>query len=699
MATIKRNTGRVGPQLVGAGRVVGGPDVGRALTGASDAVFNSNKQGFDQQSRLIARENSEAARKAEQSAAKAKRLADASAASKMSSDAKVRMTELFREHEENSEDDGEGLADAVSESLDKLYIESLDNAPNDDVRVALQRSLDQTRPVWAARAQQAQAKKSANFHVTQLNESINQTASGLVSAPEELDVELGLMNQQMALLRDAGFDQAKIDDMQYRAANQMTVAAVNGLIMRDPAGTAGLLREGAFDDELDGSQKVSLINQADARFKAQNAVGSSALKAAGRDASAGLLRGFPVSDAQQLSEALAGTAEGAELARAMAVQPAIAKFRALPLAAMAEQMSGLERAALDGKLSSQEIDVYRAQQAVYSDMRTQYKQDGLRAFATNHLGQELPSLSDIAAREEIARGASLYAGVDVAPVTREEAGIIAQTVKGQALATDAASALQPLAGYSDNSRRKIAALSADIDPGTSLAMAYSGNRPEVAASILRGQKSVKDVVAKDTDVFAALSDSHRQVFSGNPAALNQAMTAAKAIYADKMARSGLLPTQEFNRDLYQESLDEAIGGRPIQFEGTAILPPAPEIDTPGQVKRLLNSLDDADLLKYGSLYNPSTGQQVEVTEMPFTGGVGGQPVQQITAADLSQAALRNAKSGQYFVEIGTGAIMGAGNQVYVLDLERFVKDRGAPAPIENSFDALGSNFARPGLGL
>lgn len=674
-STILRNDQRRRPQAAQSGRVVGGGgDVGAALAGAANNIGNANAARTNQNTRFANQDRLEAERLAKQQ----KALADASAVSSLVADAQIELDASSNEVLDKSDGTGVGLEQRLTEAFEVGSSAALDRAENDEQAVAVQRSMDKLRVKYLTQARQLQSEQAASHHVGRLNDSINKSSSSLVSRPQDLDLELELLTDSVVRLQGTGIDPAKLKEFEQKSRNQLTVGAVEGIILKDPAAASARLTAGEFDDDINGSQKVTLINRANARYKAQNVVGATELKSLASDAIGMLYDGMPVQDSGQLLEALKGTPKGDELARAVRAQPALSEFRSLPLIQMREQSRVLNEQAAAGNLPVKTIDFYRAQQSLMSKMESEYKKAPLASFAKYQMQEPLPPMADASARESWAAAATASSGIDTPPLTKEEMSTLSNQIKAQVNSGQVAQALQPFAEYSDRSRKLIGSRLVGDDASMGIAVAMSGERPEISESILRGMKASKQAPVKRADISNAITDAHREIYAGSATAMDQTMQAASNVYADIMSREGKLPAEIFDREVFTRALNMVEGGAPIEFNGAPILTPSPLVTSERELKLVVDSLSDQDIIKYGTAYNNSTGEHIPITELPFAGGAGGFEMESVGSEQLRDIKLKQAKQGVYYVELSTGFLMGADNQPYVIDLSKYIKENGVP---------------------
>lgn len=361
----------------------------------------------------------------------------------------------------------------------------------------------------------------------------------------------------------------------YRAA--LWGGAVGARIEKDPAGTKADLDAGQYNRVLDQEGLIRLRNDAQAEIDRRERQAEAERKAKEKqigklvaDFTNAKMAGFdwrgPVSEAE-LGQAVKGTEHEVEYENTVAASAALEKFNQLSPMAQDTVLRQMQKGAKTGFEAKFMGTLERAHGATVQGLK-----DDALGFAVEQKVIPDPgplNITDADAlkqRSELAARASAHYGVDVSPLTDDEADQIAGFME-QAPADKRVQVMRQMAGgFEDRDLKTVAAqLVKKGDRVVALAMGLSVEAPRVASDVLRGKDILRDnpkILPQGSDMASlreAINDALGTAYVNNPEEHAVVSQAAVDLYAFKSWQARDM-SGGYVKDRLQKAINEVTGG-------------------------------------------------------------------------------------------------------------------------------------------
>lgn len=476
-----------------------------------------------------------------------------------------------------------------------------------------------------------------------------------------------LADTETELLTDTRYAALPAKDRQallQTAKQGLALSEAQGILSRDPEGLAALLNSGARDTYLDADDKARLLAQA-ASKKSEFKASARSLLGTVRER---MENGFEVPGTEQLLVDSAISAAGDPLLsrdwqKLQITQDTVSQLRPLSLEQLqAYEVYAGQRARAEGA-SDQEFIVWQAASRQLDKTRSALKEDAIGHAAAVGLVElaEIDDPTDVTAwrsRAAAAQKAADYYGTPVQPFTAAEASRLTNTLGGMSPDEQLLALNAMHNGFGPAMPDALAQISKD-DPLLAHTAGLVGQGLQyhgTAREILLGRK----LMAENKEARKLLGDgtlsadsSFREISAGAfqhlPRQAAATKAAADALYVRKATAAG---ETRFNRDVYEQSVREVLGGGAeggitTINRGRIVLPPGVDGDS---FERALNKLSAADLKDFG----------MGATAPSYQDGTLATPDE---IAD--EGRLQNIGNGRYIVLMADGRpLLGGGPQGY-----------------------------------
>jgi len=596
-------------------------------------------------------------KKLEQEAEKARlrqeERARATKATTIETEANIAAEEAYRQARANAPPGGEGFAPAVEEYLDqniKAVIEA--NQDDPELQLKLHQKLSGLRQKMTLRAHGDQAADRLDHAETAYSTAMDTLSSQAVSEPGELS---SLIAQANNIIDEQSpyMTQAERAEDRRKAKTTLAEAAIGGMVEKNPAVLLRDLKDGRYDQYIDGKTKSSSIDRAQAEVKSieakHKAKTNAAEKVVAREVKDALYvmdRGHIPPNIDALQKQASGFPELKQaLDEAMVDVHDVAAFGRLPGHAREAllQESTANKNPTKRQLEREERFAKRS-----SEIDKMLSDDPIAAAVeTGVIDAPAPLEDDIVSRRELAAIVEETYGVETSGLTKAEAQSIGQGLKGMGTPEKLQHLVGLREGLGDRGLRLALPALAEDDPTTAAAVSISMTNPALAAEVFEGQKVIgamgSDVMPGPggEDGYNTLANSYLgdALEFARPEDREAMVQSALAVEAARRNKLGLLTKDDFSPEVFQEVLGQVVGGV-VKYNDESIIPPSPDIDEDG-FEEVIETITDDDLPAMGGPFFDRDGDPVAWDDIKESGH------------------LKSFGAGKYFVFFGDRPLAGA----------------------------------------